>query len=259
LADGYWRRPDLTAERFVLADVEGQPERLYRSGDRARYTQAGAIEFLGRLDDQVKIRGYRMEPAELEVALERHPGVRQAALVPRERDGTLTLAAFYTRREGADPTAGDLREFLRALVPDYMIPASFAALDAFPVTPSGKINRRGLLAVRDLGAGGPEAPTRPTNAIEEQLVAIWQDVLGTANIGTRDSFFELGGHSLTAVRVMGRIQQAFGTSVALSEIFRTPTVSDLAVTVQRLMGTAAPAVPAIRRSPRRSASHMARP
>lgn len=231
LADGYWRRPDLTAERFVRRDVTGGSDRLYRSGDRARYTKDGAIEFLGRGDDQVKIRGFRVEPAEVEVILEKHPGVKQAAVVPRGRAAALTLAAYYVAAEGANPTPAELREFLRAVLPDYMVPAAFVPLAVFPVTPSGKINRRGLPALDEVQDRHGETLSPPKNAIEEQLLAIWKDVLDLTSIGTHDSFFDIGGHSLAGVRVVARIAKNLGVALPMSTLFTTPTIAALAEVV----------------------------
>ena len=243
LADGYWRRPELTSERFVVAEIEGRPERLYRSGDRARYLRDGAIDFLGRNDDQVKIRGYRVEPAEIEVALEKHPAVKQAAVVTRKRGSGPVLIAFYVAVEGMQVVHADLGAHLAKHLPDYMIPAAFVALPIFPVTPSGKIARRELPELKALEQVHPKSAAAPTDRVEEQVMSIWQEVLGVPDIGVDDGFFEIGGHSLDAVRVVGRVEKHLGVSVRLSDFFAGPTVKAIAAIVRHRLGTGAATVP----------------
>ncbi len=252
LAQGYWRRPELTAERFV-PHPWGIGERLYRTGDLVRRHPQGAIEFLGRLDDQVKIRGFRIEPGEVEAALLEHPQVREAAVVVQEGPGGLAdrrLAAYVAGRTGGTLTAGELRQFLQGRLPAYMVPASFMVLAALPLTPSGKVDRRTLVSLApgtpEAGeAGESEAPRTPA---EELLAGIFAAVLKLARVGREGSFFELGGHSLLATQVASRVRSVFGVELPLRAVFEAPTVAALAGWIERGMaGAAAEAAPALAR------------
>ena len=254
LARGYLGRPDLTAERFVpdpfpISSLGG--ERLYRTGDLARWRPDGAIEFLGRRDQQVKIRGFRIEPGEIEAALLRHAGVAEAAVVVREEPAGKALAAYVVPREG-DSLPEDLREHLRASLPEYMLPARLIALPGLPLTANGKVDRRALAARRlpDEEGAGRVLPRTPA---EEQLAAIWSEVLGVEQVGVHDDFFALGGHSLLAIRALARIAEAFGVDLPVGELFLHPTVADLA---ERLAAAprepslpSPPAAPLARRAP----------
>ncbi|HEX7239654.1 MAG TPA: amino acid adenylation domain-containing protein, partial [Longimicrobiaceae bacterium] len=226
LARGYLGRPDLTAERFVPDPFSAAPgERLYRTGDRARRLPDGALEFLGRVDQQVKVRGFRIEPGEVEAALRRHPSVRDAVVVAREE----RLVGYVV---GAGADAAELRAFLRASLPEHMVPSALVALDAFPLTPGGKLDRRALPAPEgDPGAG--HAP--PRTSTEAALAAIFAAVLRREEVGVHAHFFDLGGHSLLATRVVSRVREEFGVEVPLRAVFEAPTVAALAERVDEAM------------------------
>ena len=226
VARGYGGRPEATAERFVPDPFGGVAgARAYRTGDRARWRAEGELEFLGRTDAQVKIRGVRIEPGEVEAALRRHPAVREAVAAVREDGGERRLVAYVAAADGADVDAGELRAWLRGSLPDYMVPSAVVALDALPLTPTGKVDRRALPAP-DASAGG--AYTAPRGEAEERLAAIWAEVLGAERVGAHDDFFALGGHSLLATRVVSRVRETFGRELPLRALFESPTVAGLA-------------------------------
>ena len=227
VARGYLGRPGRTAERFVPDPFSGdRGARLYRTGDRVRWTEEGDLEFLGRVDEQVKLRGYRIEPGEVEAALLRHPAVREAAVAARrDRDGPGRLVA-YVVAEGDAPGTGELRAFLGRSLPEYMLPAAFVALDRLPLTPNGKVDRQALPAPE----GRPELEAEyqaPRTGAEEVVCGIWAEVLGVERVGVNDSFFELGGDSLLLLRVHGRLRQHY-PRVAVTDLFRSPTPAALA-------------------------------
>ncbi len=236
LARGYHGRSDLTAERFVPDPFSAQPgARLYRTGDLARFLPDGNLEFLGRVDFQVKIRGFRVELGEIEAALERCPIVNKAlALVRRDRHGSQRLTAYVTTRApsaDAPSPEPELRAWCRARLPDYMVPAAFVILDAFPLGPNGKIDRRALPAADPKRVAEDGDP--PRDAIERELAAIWETLLDTAPVGVHANFFELGGHSLLGIGLMSQIQKRLGANLPVSALFQNPTVSGLAQLVRR--------------------------
>ncbi|WP_228924200.1 amino acid adenylation domain-containing protein [Streptomyces sp. DH7] len=223
LADGYLGRPELTAQSFPT--VAGT--RLYRTGDLARYLPDGRIQCLGRRDDQVKIRGHRVETGEVESALRELPRVADAAVVAQEQPiGGRRLLGYYLGT--AEP--GALRRALARQLPEYMVPTVLVALDAFPRTPSGKLDRAALPRPEQLDAPTDSyvAPATPT---EERVAAVWAEVLGLARIGARDDFFALGGHSLLATRLVLRLRQELGAELPLSAIPANPTVFRLAALI----------------------------
>ncbi len=230
LARGYLRRPELTAERFVphpFSDVAGA--RLYRTGDVVRYLPDGNLEFLGRLDDQVKIRGFRIECGEVEAALLGCVGVGEAVVVAREdAPGDKRLVGYVVPVDGSVLSTTELRESLRRVLPDYMVPSAFVVLDGLPLTPNGKVDRKALPAP---DGSRPElgqefvAPRTPT---EELLAGIWCEVLGVDRVGVHDDFFALGGHSLLATQVVSRVRVVFGVELLLRSLFEDPTVAALA-------------------------------
>jgi len=255
LARGYLERPDATAERFVpdpFTPPDRPGARLYRTGDRARWRASGGVEFLGRTDQQVKVRGFRVEPAEVEAALERHPRVREALVVAREdAPGDRRLVGYVVPDgEGESPPDAELRGLLAAKLPEYMVPSAFVSLERFPLTPSGKIDRRALPAPERPAAAAVVAPRTPT---EEALAGIWAEVLGLERVGVEDDFFALGGHSLLATRVVSRVRQSLGTEVPLRVLFEARTVAALAERVEGTRGQEAGAVPTLARIPRASA------
>jgi amino acid adenylation domain-containing protein len=245
LARGYDSLPERTAERF-LPDPLGVPgSRMYRTGDGVRWRAHGELEYVGRTDQQVKVRGFRIELGEIEAALRLHPAVRDAIAVVREdTPGERRMVAYVVPAEGSAPEAAELRGHLREHVPEYMVPSAFVGLDAFPLTPNGKIDRRPLPAPEGYAAGDAyEAPRSPT---EEIVAGVWAEVLGAGRVGVRDDFFALGGHSLLATRVVSRMRDAFGVELPLRALFEAPTVGGLAGRVEEARragrGTAMPRV-----------------
>ncbi|HEX2091416.1 MAG TPA: amino acid adenylation domain-containing protein, partial [Longimicrobiaceae bacterium] len=232
VARGYLGRPELTAGRFVPDPFSPVPgERLYRSGDRARWRADGELEFLGRTDAQVKIRGIRIEPGEIEAALVSHPEVRETVVVVREDGsgaaGDRRLVAYVVPVEGGTASPGALRDHLRTRLPDYMVPSAIVPLRALPLTPTGKLDRRALPEPEP----GEEGYTPPRTPAEEVVAGIFAEVLGAARVGANDNFFELGGHSLLATRVVSRVAAALGVEVPLRALFEAQTVAELAARI----------------------------
>jgi len=233
LSSGYLNRPDLTAERFIPDPFAAAPgARLYRSGDLARVRPGGDLEYLGRRDHQVKIRGFRIELGEIEAALARHPAVREAAVLARAEDGGEARLVAYVvappdSTESA-PTAQDLRQFLKASLPEHMVPSAFMVLDALPLTAHGKVNRKALPAPEVARVETAEAYLAPRPGAEETIAAIWGEVLKVERVGARDDFFLLGGHSLSAARILSRVRDALGVDLSLLVVFETPTVEGMA-------------------------------
>jgi natural product biosynthesis luciferase-like monooxygenase protein len=226
---GYWRRGDLTAERFVPDPFGRRPgARLYRTGDLARYRAGGTIEFLGRADRQVKVRGFRVEPAEIEAALARHDTVRAAVVAGRAgAAGDVRLVAYVVPAPGAEPAAGELLAALRLDLPEYMVPASVVTVERLPLGPSGKID---LSALPDPDAPEDSAGARtpPRTDLEQRIAALWRDVLHVETVGIYDNFFDLGGHSLLMAQVHALLRAELGEDVPLIKLLEHPTVSSLA-------------------------------
>ncbi|MFG2591023.1 amino acid adenylation domain-containing protein [Streptomyces sp. NPDC048438] len=222
LADGYLNRPELTASRFV-ADPFGRPaERMYRTGDLAHWTEQGEVVYLGRTDDQVKLRGLRIELGEIETALSARDGVDAAcALVREDRPGEQRLVGYITG--AADPVA--VRASLARELPEHMVPVAVVALDAFPLSPNGKLDRRALPAPVFSGGAGAR---RPSDAREEALTRLFAQVLDVAEVGPDDAFFDLGGTSLLAVRLVARVREEFGAELTIGSLFESPTPAALA-------------------------------
>ena len=240
LARGYLGRPDLTAEKFVPHPWSEEPgARLYRTGDLVRYRAGGDLEYLGRIDQQVKVRGFRIELEEIETALRRCPGVRQAAVAAHGEGADRRLVA-YLIAAGAAPGIGELREHLRRTLPDYMIPAVFVPLDAFPLTSSGKVDRRALPAPQGSRESAVETIyVDPRTELERTIAGVWREVLKLDRVGTGDNFFDLGGHSLLAAQVHARLAEVLGRDIALLDLFRYPTVASLAAFLGGAMPTVA--------------------
>ena len=228
LAAGYLNRTELTAERFI-ADPFHPSERLYKTGDLARYLPDGNIEFLGRIDFQVKVRGYRIELGEIEAALNQHPAVRESVVSARaDATGVKVLIAYCIPKPGQSIDRNELKTFLLARLPDYMVPAHFVSLDAFPLNANGKLDRKALPAP-ETGAGGSQRVIVPPRYdVERDLLAIWEDVLKVKPIGVTDNFFELGGHSLQAATLAARVKSQLGPAIPLGLIFSAPTVEQMA-------------------------------
>jgi amino acid adenylation domain-containing protein len=248
LARGYWKKPDLTAERFIANPFRpDQSQRLFATGDLGRVLSDGTIEYLGRLDAQVKIRGIRIEPNEVEANLLAHPLVRHAAVAARggSSEAQILIGYVVLSEEKAASAVDDIRGFLRTRLPDYMVPSVLVELDRLPVLPSGKVNHRALPTPSpDLLARRGQV-IAPRDAIEEQLSAIWQEVLERDDFGVEDDFFELGGHSLSAMRVLARVRRDFGVDIPIRRLFDSPTIAALGdeLGAQRYAGANIHAVP----------------
>jgi amino acid adenylation domain-containing protein len=255
LARGYLGRPDLTAAAFVpdpFAGAGGEAGgRLYRTGDLARWRADGVIEFLGRIDRQVKIRGFRLELGEVEAALARHPEVGEVAVVDRDEPATggKRLVAYVVRRVAAgtpSPAAApldprQLRTFVAAQLPPYMVPAAYVTLERLPLTANGKLDRQALPAPSEsAGLGGEGATRTPRTPAERLLAGFWSELLGVRQVGADDDFFELGGHSLLATQLVSRVRGELGVELPLRRVFERPTLSGLA----RELSTLLPPVPA---------------
>jgi amino acid adenylation domain-containing protein len=228
LARGYLGRPGLTAERFAPHPFAARPgERLYRTGDRARWLPDGSLEFLGRVDRQVKIRGFRIEPGEVEAVLARHPTVAACAVLVRgEAEGeALSLTAYVVLRHG---DLRELREHLAGLLPAAMVPAGWIALEALPLTANGKLDRQALARIGPERRPESDTAAPPRTAVERELAALWSELLGVERVGIGDSFFDLGGHSLLLPRMQSALRERMGRDVPLIKLFEHPTVEALA-------------------------------
>jgi amino acid adenylation domain-containing protein/non-ribosomal peptide synthase protein (TIGR01720 family) len=228
LALEYLRRPELTAERFIANPFrEGADERLYKSGDLARFHENGEMEFLGRLDNQVKIRGFRIELEEIELALVEHAAVKEAAVLARADLGEeKRLVGYILFEAGQRASVGELRELLLRSLPDFMLPAVFVFLDDMPRTPNGKVDRK---ALPEPGSERPELESRfeaPASAAERGLAGIWADVLGIDEVGVNDNFFELGGDSILSIQVVSKAGRA-GIKISPRQVFENQTVAEL--------------------------------
>jgi len=261
LSRGYHRRPALTAERFVPDPFGAPGARMYRVGDRVRWRETevrecgsaevrglganpasapdertpalrhfrtGVLEYLGRLDHQVKIRGHRVETGEIESVLAEHPAVREAAVVARGEGADVRLVSYVVADEGREaPGAGELRTFLKERLPDYMVPATFVALDRLPLSPNGKVDRLSLPDSSPSEAPR-EARAEPRSVTERAIARVWEEVLGVPAVGMDDNFFEIGGHSLLVGRMQERLEADLGAKVLAVDLFLYPTVRALA-------------------------------
>lgn len=229
---GYLNRPELTAERFLPDPFSDQPgARLYKTGDLARSREDGTLECLGRVDDQVKVRGYRIELGEIEATLASHPGVRSCAVLAREDEpGNKQLVGYLVPRE-SPLAAEDLQTFLRAKLPEHMVPAYFVSLGSLPLTPNGKIDRKALPAPTAASDSPVRDPATAGTETEKALLEIWSDLLKKGGIGINDNFFELGGHSLLAIRALSRIRDVFEVELQIQVLFDYPTVAEIATVV----------------------------
>ena len=230
VARGYLNRPDLTAEKFIADPFKTNCESriLYQTGDLTRYLPDGNIEYIGRIDRQVKIRGFRIELGEIESLLAQHPAISEVAVAVHEHANQKNLVAYIVSK--SELQSSQVRDFLRERVPNYTIPSGFVFLDAMPLTPNGKLDRRALPAP-DLSKPNLEiAP--PTNDLEARLVEIWSEVLDICPLGIHDNFFELGGHSLLAIELIAKIERQFNQKLPLTALIEAPTVHELAIILQ---------------------------
>jgi amino acid adenylation domain-containing protein len=252
LARGYHNRPELTAEKFIQwngVDLTPQQaasndtekpkdcpaQRLYRSGDLARWRADGNIEFLARVDEQVKVRGFRIEPGEIETVLRQHEDVNEVVVIVREdTPGDKRLTAYCVPQPGHTPHASDLRVYLKDKLPDYMIPSAFVMLETLPRTVNGKLDRCGL--PKPDASAESEANDSPVSRtpVEEALAEIWEEVLGLKRVGVTDNFFELGGHSLMATQVISRIRHRFHVDLRVMAVFEEPTIAEMALLITQV-------------------------
>ncbi|HWS52578.1 MAG TPA: amino acid adenylation domain-containing protein, partial [Pyrinomonadaceae bacterium] len=237
LARGYLNRPSLTAERFVPDPFGTEPgSRLYRTGDVCRWDEGGELEYVGRVDGQVKVRGYRVEPGEVEAALRRHAGVREAAVGARaDGAGGVRLVAYVVPEAGRELATAALRSHLSELLPEHMVPSAFVTLERLPLTPNGKVDRAALPDPESLAGDGADRIVAPRTPTEELLAGVWCEVLGVGRVSVGDNFFELGGHSLLATRLVSRVRELFKVEMPLRALFETPTVEGLARAVEALL------------------------
>jgi amino acid adenylation domain-containing protein len=228
LARGYLNRPDLTREKFIPNPFSDEPQaRLYKTGDLARYLPDGNIQFLVRRDHQVKIRGFRIEIGEIEAVLSQHPDVREAVVIARDdQPGNKRLVAYVVPNQELGATASELRRLLKEKLPDYMVPSAFVILKEMPLTPNGKVDRRGLPAPDSSQRSLETSFVPPRTPTEALLAAIWSDILGL-EVGIHDNFFEVGGHSLQATQVISRLREAFCVELPLRRLFESPTIAEL--------------------------------
>jgi acyl-CoA synthetase (AMP-forming)/AMP-acid ligase II/acyl carrier protein len=235
VARGYLGREQLTAQRFVRDPFGGEQERLYRSGDLARRLENGDLEYLGRIDDQVKIRGFRIELGEIEAVLARHGDVSDAVVLARQ-DGAhdKRLVAYVTATGGRDELVEQLKDHLRAKLPEYMVPAHVVVLERFALTPNGKIDRDALPAPDYAHREAQRRYVAPRTSTEHTLAAIWATALGLPRVSIHDNFFELGGHSLMAAQIVTALRSEFGVDAAMRHLFEQPTIAGLAQIVDVL-------------------------
>lgn len=206
---------------------------MYKSGDLACWKANGELEYVGRADEQVKIRGFRIELGEIESVLAQYPSVREVTVMARQDGEEDKRLVAYLTTEDTDITVASLRAHLANRLPDYMIPAAFVLMDAFPLTSNGKVDRKALPAPEISHLDLKRSYVAPRNPTEEKLSAIWAEVMGIERVGIEDNFFELGGHSLLATRLISRIRDAFQVEVPLAALFESPTVASLVATIQQ--------------------------
>jgi amino acid adenylation domain-containing protein len=250
LARGYLNRPELTVEKFIpnpfsnnreqgkekenLSSVArsvfpSPSERLYKTGDLVRYLPDGTIEFLGRIDNQVKIRGFRVELGEIEAVLVKHPMVRDVVVLAREEGGGEKQLVGYVVSNGTGiPTTNELRSSLKERLPDYMMPSVFVLLEALPLLPNGKVNRRALPLPESVSPVLAATYEAPCSEVERVIATVWREVLQLEKVGIHDNFFDLGGHSLLIVQVHSKLRKNFNSNLSVVELFQNPTISTLA-------------------------------
>jgi amino acid adenylation domain-containing protein len=255
LARGYWRRPELTAEKFIRHPFsKNQTARLYKTGDLARFLPDGNIEFIGRIDHQVKVRGFRIELGEIETSLRNCPTVREAVVTARAgSSGENQLVAYWVPAPESTANDASLRAYLKTKLPDFMVPAAFVKMDSLPLMPNGKINRHALPAPDFAPAASRFVP--PRTLIERQLAEIWADLLRLDRVGVHDNFFDLGGHSLLATQVISRVRFLNHGELSLRELFNSPTIAELSAHLEQKGGAASAAADfEIKPLPRHAAS-----
>ena len=254
VARGYWRRPELTSERFPRDPfASGDDSRMYRTGDLVRYRRDGALEFIGRADRQLKIRGNRVELGEIEAVLRQYPQLRDAVVVP-QRDGPMgsSLAAYVVPRAGAMVDLNALRAYAHQSLLDAMVPSAWTILEELPTTTSGKLDRNALPKPDcDGGAAHTLASVAPRTATEQRIQSLWVESLHVTDIDIHANFFDLGGNSLIAIHLLNRLREHHRAPLSMADIFRYPTIEALARHVDGLQGSNAGdrIIPAARRRP----------
>lgn len=239
LARGYLNRPELTTEKFIANPLSSDPDvRLYKTGDLARWLPNGQVECLGRIDYQVKVRGFRVELGEIETNLLLHPAVKEAVAIVREDiPGEKVLVGYFVptlvKAEDSHDFIAELRQFLKVRLPEFMVPTKFMALDAMPLTPNGKVDRKAL-PQPDISKQLAASYTAPHTDLEQQIADIWAQVLNLNRVGIHDNFFELGGYSLLAIQVVSRLRQALQVEILMPHLFEVPTVADLARRIETI-------------------------
>lgn len=236
VARGYLGREQLTAERFIANPFEkSSSSRLYRTGDLARYLPDGNIELLGRIDQQVKIRGHRVELGEIEALLNEHPAVRESVVLLRgPADGEKALTAYIVPREGITPSREELRQYARNKLPEHMVPAHLVLMKAFPQTPNKKIDRNAFPNPEQATAEANENTERAATAVEEELAALWKELLGLQRVGRNDNFFDLGGHSMLAMQLVSKVRKRFKVDFPLKNVFERQTLAGMAEIIEAM-------------------------
>ncbi|MDZ8183919.1 MAG: amino acid adenylation domain-containing protein [Nostoc sp. ChiSLP02] len=240
LARGYLNRPELTAEKFIEIDLFGKVERIYKTGDLAKWNTEGNLEYLGRIDEQVKLRGFRVELGEIESLLLQHSSVKEAVVILYETDSNPRLVVYITTAEKFLNLEVEVKEYLKNLLPNYMIPSQIMVLEQLPLTANGKLDRRALPTPNTSASTELEIPVTPT---EEILASLWQDLLKIQSVGRSDNFFEMGGHSLLATQLVARIRDSFGVELPVRKVFEQSVLSELAREIDK--ASASVALPSI--------------
>ncbi|HXT13773.1 MAG TPA: non-ribosomal peptide synthetase [Candidatus Angelobacter sp.] len=236
VARGYRNRPELTAERFIQNPFAGVSSRLFKTGDCAQKLPGGQLAFLGRFDEQIKIRGFRIEPNEIVAALNEHPAVSQSVVVARETaDCDSRLVAYFVPRPGRIATVSELRDFLGARLPAYMVPAMYVTLGAMPLTPNGKVDRAALPAPDAANTLGEDVFHPPQTEIEQVVAGILAPLLGVERVDVQANFFALGGHSLLGIQLISRLRDSLGVELSLRTVFESPSVAELSVEIEHLL------------------------
>ncbi|MCC5666144.1 amino acid adenylation domain-containing protein [Nostoc sp. CHAB 5784] len=253
VARGYFKRPDLTAEKFIPNPFSKETTRLYKTGDLARYLPNGEIEYIGRIDNQVKVRGFRIELGEIETLITQHQGIQETVVVVRSDSAdSQRLVAYIVPQKNQTLRITELGGFLKSKLPNYMVPTAFVILETLPLTPNGKVDRKALPAPELTQLSSPNY-IPPATPIENLLAGIWAEILGLNKVGIHDNFFELGGHSLIATRVMSQIRQVFQIELPLRCLFEKPTIAELAKEIEAAnkagLGLATTKIEPIERSP----------
>ncbi len=236
LARGYRNQPHLTNQRFVSVPLGGeQPDRLYRTGDRARWLPDGQIEYLGRVDEQIKIRGFRIEPNEITAVLDAHPSLEASVVVARPGEtGENILTAYVVTRKGEPVTAGSLRDLLLLKLPEYMVPSVFVRMDSLPETPNGKVDRAALPEPNATNILRDAASPPPSTPLEKEVAAMVASLLQMESVARDDNFFLLGGHSLLGTQLIARIREKFSVELNIAVLFDHPTVAEIAAEIDRI-------------------------